>query len=509
MRDFLLTRPRAMLMCGMGISKTAAVFWAACDLLEDAAIRGVLVIAPVRVCNLTWPMEGRLWDQFRWLRVANLREPEGIEQLLAGTADVYVINYEALASRDVTRQIPREPTQQECDEMLDGVVPVTATLKGQVSDDDLASMALGEIPKSIRFTRSETTHYKGFVEKHLTGKRWPFNMVVFDEITKAKNHDVKGIKALYKELKQRPSTRRAGLTGTPAPNSLMDLFAQYRLLDDGARLGHSITHFKETYFTKDYNGHTWSIKEGAEKEIYDKIADITLSLRTRDWIDLPEPIIEDVEVTLPDEVLKQYKQFEKDLIIELAEGEITAANSAVLVTKLQQFTAGQTYDGERLVHELHNEKIEALRALAAKHKEPLLVACIFQHEQAMVRKCFPLAVFFADAKTAKTQENLLEAWNRGDIPMLVAHPASVGHGLNLQRGGCKLIYMSLTFNREWYEQMICRLSRRGQTKPVTVYRLMCPGTVDEAVAEALADKANTERRLMGWLTNKQNERKAA
>ena len=441
MHDFVLEHPRAMLFCGMGISKTAALYWAINSLLLDAAIRGVLVVAPLRVCNLTWPMEAKQWQPFQWMRVANLRTSEGIDQFMAGTADVYVCNYEFLPS--LTKLIARR--------------------KGGL----------------------------------------PYDVEVWDESTRAKNHGAKRINGYRKGPR---GVRRVALTGTPTPHSLLDLFAQVRLIDDGARLGRSFTHFRDTYFTSDFMGYKWEPKEGAEVEIYAKIADITLTLKTRDWVDLPEPIIEDVEVALPEEVMKQYRKLEKDLILQLPEGEINAANAAVLVQKLQQFTAGQSYDAERTVHAMHDEKVQALGKLAKQHDEPLLVACIFQHEQAALRAAYPLAVFFADAKTPAAQENMLNAWNRGDIPMLVAHPASVGHGLNLQRGGCKLVYMSLTFNREYYEQMICRLSRRGQTKPVTVYRLMCPGTVDEAVAEALADKANIEHRLLGWLTNKQNER---
>lgn len=315
--------------------------------------------------------------------------------------------------------------------------------------------------------------------------------------TKAKNPASKRINLLRRELPQ--VKHRVAMTGTPAPNSLLDLFAQVRLLDDGQRLGRSFDHFKKTYFAAtDYQQYNWEPIPGAAERIDQRIADITLTLRTSDWLkDLPDCHIEDVEVKLPTHVMDQYEEFKKELILELRqEVQITAANAAVLVRKLLQFTSGAIYDGEKKVHEVHDCKTAALAKIAKETKGPLLVICDFKHEQDRIRRKFPQARFFADAKTPAVQMQLIAQWNRKEIPMLVGHPMSMGHGLNLQTGSQTMVWMSLTYSRECYEQTIARLHRRGQKDVVTVHRLMVPGTVDDVVAEVLEEKRNTEQRLL-------------
>lgn len=315
--------------------------------------------------------------------------------------------------------------------------------------------------------------------------------------TKAKNPASKRINLLRKSLLSPP--RRIALTGTPAPNSLLDLFAQVRLLDDGQRLGRSFDHFKRTYFAAtDYQQYNWEPIPGAAERIDERIADITLTLRTSDWVkDLPDCYVNDVEVKLPPAVMAQYEEFKKELILELRrEVQITAANAAVLVRKLLQFTSGAIYDGEKKAHEVHDYKTEALAKLIKETKGPVLVLCDFKHEQDRIRRKFPQARFFADARTPTLQMQLITQWNRREIPILVGHPMSMGHGLNLQQGSKTMVWMSLTYSRESYEQTIARLHRRGQKEVVTVHRLMVPGTVDDVVAEVLEEKRNTEQRLL-------------
>jgi len=326
--------------------------------------------------------------------------------------------------------------------------------------------------------------------------------------TKAKNPASKRINLLRRELPQ--VKHRIAMTGTPAPNSLLDLFAQVRLLDDGQRLGRSYDHFKKTYFAAtDYQQYNWEPIPGAAERIDQRIADITLTLRTSDWLkDLPDCHIEDVEVKLPEHVLEQYEEFKKELILELrSEVQITAANAAVLVRKLLQFTSGAIYDGEKKVHEVHDCKTAALAKIAKQTKGPLLVICDFKHEQDRIRRKFPQARFFADAKTPALQMQMISQWNRKEIPMLVGHPMSMGHGLNLQTGSQTMVWMSLTYSRECYEQTIARLHRRGQKDVVTVYRLMVPDTVDDVVAEVLEEKRNTEQRLLTALMLLEGDRK--
>lgn len=423
---------------GMGIGKTAASLYAFNELYNGMETHGALVIAPLRVVNLTWPMEIAQWDQFKWMRVANLRTQLGRRAFIAGAAHIYLINYES--------------------------IPLLAKL----------------------------------VEKR--GGELPYDTIIYDESTKMKNPSAKRINLLRNEVPKVP--RRWALTGTPAPNSLLDLFAQVRMLDDGERLGRSYDHFKKTYFhATDYQQYNWVANAGTQETIEQRISDITLVLRTSDWLkDVPDAVVEDVEITMPAKLMDQYREFEEELILELRqEVQITAANAAALVTKLLQFTSGAVYDGEKVAHHVHDLKMNALKKIVKESKTPVLVAVNFKHEQDRIRKEFPQARFFADAKTESMQVQLLTQWNRREIPVLVAHPKSCGHGLNMQMGSSLIVYYSLTYSREAYEQMIARLVRRGQKEPVTIMRLMCPGTVDDAIATVLESKRDTETRLLSAL----------
>ena len=435
-RDHLLKNELALLFAGMGLGKTAACLDAITTLLLDAATSGVLVVAPMRVCNLTWPMEVEQWDQFNWLKVANLRTAAGQKAFMRGNAHMYLINYESL---------------------------------------HVLSELWGKLQKQ--------------------GRPLPYDLIIFDESTKAKNPSAKRINKFRRDMPM--VERQWALTGTPAPNSLLDLFAQVRLIDGGERLGRTFMQYRTSYFqSTDYMQYTWKPKDGAQNTIEERISDITLTLHSKDWLDIPDTVVEDVEVHLGKELMDQYQEFERKMVMELREGDITAATAAALVTKLLQFTSGMIYDGDRLTHDLHNHKLDRLKAIVKHTHGPVLVACNFQHEQTRIKQVLPKAQFFRDATTPAKQLNLIQRWNAGEVPVLVAHPASVGHGLNLQHGSNTLVWMTLTYSRELYEQMICRLVRRGQDKAVTVHRLMCPGTVDEAVAEALAMKADVETRLL-------------
>ena len=446
MIDKIVSQDVVFALVGMGIGKTASVLAAFCQLQQNLEVESMLVIAPMRVCNLTWGMEASAWRQFSHLKVANLRTPLGRRAFIEGNADVYLINYES-------------------------------------------------IPNLVKL-----------VEKR--GGTAPYQMIVYDESTKCKNPASKRVNLLRREVP--PVKFRLAMSGTPSPNSLLDLFAQVRLLDDGQRLGRSFDHFKKTYFAAtDYQQYNWEPIPGAAERIDQRIADITLTLRTSDWLkDLPDCHVEDVEIKLPAHVMDQYEEFKKELILELrSEVQITAANAAVLVRKLLQFTSGAIYDGEKRVHDVHDCKTDMLAKIAKQTKGPLLVICDFKHEQDRIRRKFPQARFFADARTPALQMQMIAQWNRKEIPMLVGHPMSMGHGLNLQTGSQTMVWMSLTYSRECYEQTIARLHRRGQKDVVTVHRLMVPGTVDDVVAEVLEEKRNTEQRLLTALMLLEGDRK--
>lgn len=429
--------PDALLYVGMGIGKSAACLNRLNDLFQSCESTGALIIAPLRVSQLTWPMEVKQWDQFSWMRVANLRTEAGQRAFLNDTAHIYTINYD-----------------------------------------------------NMHLLVSLVERRKGIL---------PYDVVIFDELTRAKNHASKRIN-LYRRKVPR-AARHWGLTGTPVPNSNMDLFAQVRLIDGGKRLGQKFLDFKRTYFYPSggmYN--PWKDKRDTAQALENKIADITVTLKSSDWLNIPDTIVEDVEIRFTPDLQKQYNRLEAELVLQLRKDKVlNVANAAALVTKLLQFTSGHIYDEDREVHPIHNLKFDAIKRIIKAEKQPLFIACIFQHEQARIRAQFPTARFFADAKTPGAQESLLKDWNAGKIPILCAHPASVGHGLNLQYGSSLLLWVSLTYSRELYEQMIFRFSRRGQENITKVYRLMVPGTVDDAVAAAVEVKAQNEARLISAL----------
>jgi SNF2 family DNA or RNA helicase len=439
-------KPRALGFVGMGIGKTASCLAELVELFTSMEARAALVVAPLRVANLTWPLEVELFDQFRWMKVVSLRTAAGRKAFLEGTAHIYTMNYE--------------------------FIPQFITLVHQ----------------------REKWCYKHGVPFHL-----PYQVEIWDELTKAKNPSSKRIKLFTKKVER--AQRRWGLTGTPAPNSELDLFAQVRLIDDGQRLGDKVTFFKHRFFNSNpYQFNKLSIKPGAASTIEGMIADITCTLRSSEWLRIPDTVVEDVEIAMPTELRRQYKDFEREAILQVKEDKhITAVNAGVLVNKLLQFTSGAIYDELGGVEHIHSLKVEKLREIKNRVKQPLLVACIFKHEQERLRKAFPDAKFFEDARNAASQTEMFKAWNAKQIPMLVCHPASAGHGLNLQHGGSHIVWTSLTYSREMYEQMIARLARRGQKEVTTVYRLMCDGTIDNVVAWALEEKAATERRLLDAL----------
>lgn len=438
-RDFLIKKPDVFLLMGMGLGKTATIV----DFYNHMAyerfdLHGALIVAPIRVCNLTWPAEVKKYDHTRHLKVANLREEAGRKAFMRGSADIYLINWEGL------RTVPRL----------------------------LAKKTSGKIP---------------------------YDMVVFDESTKGKS-PTSVRTAEYKKYCPRVK-RHIAMTGTPSPNSLMDLWGQMALVDDGKRLGKSANHFQQTFFQKHpYNPYKWGVQPDAKQRIYKRISDVTLTLRSSEWLDLPDVVLEDVDVPMHAHLVRQYKDFETDLITQIQGEDITAANSAALITKLLQFTSGAVYDLDRVVHHIHDLKINALRETAKRIGGPALVAVAYQHEQDRLRKAFPKAEFMADAKTAASQVSLIDRWNAGKVSMLIAHPGSMSHGLNMQ-GQNRIIWYSLTYNKDFYEQMIGRLYRRGQDNVVYCYRLMVPDTVDWAVAEALRYKADEEGMLLTALQN--------
>lgn len=321
---------------------------------------------------------------------------------------------------------------------------------------------------------------------------WPFEMVVLDELSSFKNHQAKRFLSL---TWVRPHIKRiVGLTGTPAPNGLLDLWAQVFLLDQGKRLEKNITGYRTKYFEKNYNGHGYMAKPGADEVIHRQIADLCISMKAEDYLDLPDCITNVIPVVLDDKAAAQYKRMEKDLLLELEDTEITATSAAVLTGKLLQMCNGAVYDEDRRVMELHDCKIEAFMELLEQlNGKPALVFYSFQHDLARILKA--LAKSGLRVRELRTPQDQLD-WNNGLIDILLAHPASAAYGLNLQDGGNHVVWFGLTWSLELYQQANGRLHRQGQTQKVILHHLVVQGGMDEDVMAALEAKATTQDRLL-------------
>lgn len=380
-----------------------------------------LVVAPKRVAEVTWATECQKWEHLQHLRVSKVMgSAKQRAEALAVPADLYVIN-------------------------RDNVVWLTEYL----------------------------------------GKHWPFKIVVLDELSSFKSIQAKRWKAL-KRVRGR-IRRIIGLTGTPRPNGLEDFYPEIYLLDQGARLGRTLTAFRSKYLVPDkasgYIVYSYKPRQGAEAEVYDALADLCMSIRKEDVLDLPGQLYEDIVLTPPASLAKQYKQFERDAVLECLDGggEIMAGSAAALTNKLLQFANGAIYDADGQAHELHTIKLDALEELIEEAGgDPVLVLYSYQHDADRIRqriKC----------RSLDTSEDI-DAWNRGEIPVALAHPASIGHGLNLQFGGHITIWFGLTWSLELYQQANERLNRPGQTQICRVYHLILEGTHDTRVLQALKNK---------------------
>lgn len=431
MINHILRNPECALFVDMGLGKTAATLFSIVTLLTDFQIRGVLIIAPLRVALLTWPAEVQKYEEFSWLRVADLRSEKGLQAWHFGSAHIYIINYDMLA----------------------------------------------------KFCASEMgLNRKGEL---------PVDMVVWDELSKAKNPSSKRIKAFLPHRLR--FKRHLGLTGTPIPNSYLELQPQMRLIDGGKSLGANFMEFRRHYFDSDFMGYNWTLKPHAKRNIERQIAPRVLTLRAEEYLDIPLTEIKDIEVAFPQALTLRYRRFQRELLMEVGNQEIVALTAAALVNKLSQFTSGAIYDEDRLVANLHDLKIKALAKIADAVNRPLLVAYHYKHERTRILEAFPYARDFS--------ESLLPRWNKGEVPMMIGHPASIGHGLNLQEGGRDIVWFTLTYSRELYDQFNARLVRTGQKYETTIYRLLVPRTVDDAIAEALREKGDAQSGLKNALRN--------
>ena len=329
-----------------------------------------------------------------------------------------------------------------------------------------------------------------------------FDMLVIDELSSFKSYSAKRFKSL---LKIRSNFKRVvGLTGTPSSNGLMDLWAEFRILDLGQRLGRYITHYRNTYFVPDKrNGmviYSYKPKDDAEERIYQAIGDITISMKSCDHLQMPELIMNEVAVELDQTDAQRYQKFKKEMVLTLDEKEIDAINAASLSNKLLQMANGSVYDEDKASHTIHDKKLDALDELIEEaNGKPVLVAYWFQSDLERIKKRMKV-------REIKSSQDI-EDWNKEKIPVALIHPASAGHGLNLQTGGAVLIWFSLTWSLELYQQTNARLYRQGQKQTVVIHHLMTKGTIDEDVMKAIKRKERTQEALMSAVKARIGEEK--
>jgi SNF2 family DNA or RNA helicase len=330
-------------------------------------------------------------------------------------------------------------------------------------------------------------------------KNLPGDMLVIDEASMFKDSSTQRFKVIKKHL--HGYKRTVCLSGTPAPNSLLNLWPAYFILDQGKRLFPTFGKYKHTCFEQaDYFGYSWKIKHGMEKLIYQRVGDITLRMDKKAYLELPETVEIDMRFDLPEKARQQYEDLEKDMFLELDEGNIVAANAVALTSKCRQFTQGVVYDEDGACTIFHKAKIEVLQEIIEESEgDPIMVAYSFRSEVALLKKAFPDAPFINGA--TGDIDHIIQDWNDRKIPLLFVQPQSISHGLNMQFGGNILVWYAMDYSYERYVQLCGRLERQGQTKSVKIIRIIANNTVDEMIKEALTSKADTQNKFLDALTH--------
>lgn len=428
---FVYERPAVAQLVDMGLGKTASTLTAIARLVWELESKGALVFAPIKVIQETWPEEIAKWAHLRHLRVSIVHgSPKQRLAALKKPADIYLTNYENMI-----------------------------WLADWMHDND----------------------------------RVPFDTVIYDESSKMKAHD----SIRFKRWKHHVARfrRRVLLTGTPAPNSYLDLWAQFYLLDEGKRLGKYFTHFRDKFFVQaDFMGYNFKLRAGFAEKIEALIADISITLRSEDHITLPKMLVNDIKVPLPPKLQAAYEEFEREMFAEVDGEEVEAFSAASVTAKCAQFTAGALYDaqevdedgdpiGVRTWKAVHDEKLKVLDSIVEEAQgSPILLMYHFKHSLAR------LTARYKGLLTPLGAPGWKKRWDAGALPILAAHPASAGHGLNLQFGGHIQVWYDLTYSLEFYQQSVKRLHRPGQKKPVMIHRLIAPRTVDVAMVASLSSK---------------------
>ena len=440
MIDWMLNNEKCALWAGVGLGKTVTALTALDKLLKQKQIQKILVIAPLRVAKFVWPNEPSQWEHLGHIKCTVLHG-----------------------------------TRAERERLLESPVPIHVVNKEMV---------------------------QWLVKTMIEQKKWPYDCVVIDESSAFKNPSSKRLKFL--KMANHKINRMIQLTGTPASNGLLDIWSQMYLLDNGDRLGRTFTLYKDTYFDSDYMGYNWTPKEGAKERIYQRIADKCLTLKKEDYLELPKCNKNIIYLDMEGRFLQQYRELERDFVLILQNEAITAQQAGILSNKLLQFCGGAVYidgdiqDGVLLQNipgtknwaTVSSAKIDALKDILEESAgQPFLVAYNYKHELHRLKEAFPCGV------TLTSKEDI-DKWNSGKIPLMFVQPASVGHGLNLQYGGNNILWFSLTWNLEAYDQLNGRLDRQGQTKPVFIHHLVFRDSIEEKILERLENKQITQTDLL-------------
>jgi len=450
MIEWIKQKEKCAIWAGVGLGKTATTLTAISELLLENSINKVLIIAPLRVAKFVWPIEIQKWEHLSHLSSILLRgSVSQRRRLQLHASPIHIINKE--------------------------MVP-------------------------------------WLVKEMANRQRWPYDCVVVDESSAFKNPRSQRFKFL--KMVNHKIRRMIQLSGTPASNGLLDVWSQMFLLDNGDRLGRTFSVYKSIYFESDYMGYNWTPKEGSKDRIYQKITDQCLTLKKEDYLELPPCNKNTVSLTMEGDFLTQYRELEREFVLVMENEAITAQQAGVLSNKLLQFCGGAVYaDGNMedgvLLQSINNTKswitfshakINALQEIIDELSgDPVLVAYNYRHELARLKDAFP------DGRELSSEEDI-EEWNKGKIPIMFVHPASAGHGLNLQHGGNNLVWFSLTWDLEAYDQLNGRLDRQGQTKPVFIHHLVFRDSIEERIMERLANKHITQAELLNAMKGEENGR---
>ena len=472
---FLLEHACSALFLDPGLGKTSIALAAIKFLLHGGMLNKVLIIAPLRVCHGVWPEELELWTDFHCLKMEVLHGPDKAAAL-EREADIYVINPEGLEWLLQTKKT-RSPKTGKC---------------------------------------SVEVNIKRF-------KALGFDTLIIDELSKFKHTQTIRFKALKPVL--HTFNRRWGLTGSPVANGLLDLFGQCYVLDLGNALGRYITHYRNEYFNPTgYDGYTWVPQKGADKRIYKRLAPLVLRMAAEDYIKMPKIIEQNVFVELSKKAYRIYDELEKDLFTQIEDKDVSAANTAVASGKCRQVASGalyldpmdneehiQKFKGKKEWVDIHSQKLDAIEELVGELQgSPLLIAYDFKHDLARLLKRLGKATpYIGGGVSIKKSKAIEAAWNAGGLPVLLGHPQSIAHGLNLQKGDAHHVcWFSLTWNYEHYDQFIRRVRRQGnKALRVFVYHLLARGTVDEAVLLSLQHKEGGQTALFNALKKYQKKKR--